>query len=65
MSPREIGILVPLAALCLWIGVQPTVLTDAIRGSVEEVLAPYPRLVQPEQDATSTPIVIEKEDQHG
>ena len=65
LSPREIGILVPLAALCLWIGVQPTVLTDAIRGSVEEVLAPYPRLVQPEQDATSTPIVIEKEDQHG
>jgi NADH-quinone oxidoreductase subunit M len=65
LSPREIGILVPLAALCIWIGVQPTVLTDAMRGSVEEVLAPYPRLVQQEQEAPSTPIVLEKEDPHG
>jgi NADH-quinone oxidoreductase subunit M len=65
LSPREIGVLVPLAALCIWIGVQPTVLTDAMRGSVEEVLSPYPRIVQPEQESTVTPIVIEKVDQHG
>jgi NADH-quinone oxidoreductase subunit M len=65
LSPREIGVLVPLAALCIWIGVQPTVLTDAMRGSVEEVLSPYPRIVQQEQESTVTPIVIEKVDQHG
>jgi len=65
LSPREIGILVPLAALCIWIGVQPTVLTDAMRGSVEDVLSPYPRIVHQEQGAPATPIVIEKEEHHG
>jgi NADH:ubiquinone oxidoreductase subunit 4 (subunit M) len=65
LSPREIGILVPLAALCIWIGVQPTVLTDAMRGSVEDVLAPYPRFVQQELDTPKTVIIIEKEDKHG
>jgi NADH-quinone oxidoreductase subunit M len=65
ISPREIGVLVPLAVLCIWIGVQPTVLTDAMRGSVEEVLSPYPSIVQPEQGASAELIVIKKEDQHG
>jgi NADH-quinone oxidoreductase subunit M len=46
LSLREIGILAPLAALCIWIGVQPTVLTDAMRGSVEKVLSPYPDKVK-------------------
>ena len=65
LSPREIGVLVPLAALCIWIGVQPTVLTDAMRGSVEEVLSPYPAIVQKEQPTPSQVILIEKEEQHG
>jgi NADH-quinone oxidoreductase subunit M len=66
LSPREIGVLVPLAALCIWIGIQPTVLTDAMRGSVEEVLSPYPAIVQQEQQsATIEVLLIEKEDQHG
>ncbi|MGY8752810.1 MAG: hypothetical protein ACKVIO_02840, partial [Phycisphaerales bacterium] len=65
LNPREIGILVPLAALCIWIGVQPTVLTDAMRGSVENVLSPYPRIVQQEQTTTPSLIVIEKDEQHG
>ena len=65
LSPREIGILVPLAALCIWIGVQPTVLTDAMRGSVEDVLAPYPLIVQQQLDKPETVIIIEKEDKHG
>jgi len=46
LSLREIGVLAPLAALCIWLGVQPTVLTDAMRGSVEHVLSPYPQLVE-------------------
>lgn len=64
LSPREIGILVPLAALCIWIGVQPTFFTDAMRGSVEDVLKPYPRLVQQEQLSTTEVVELE-EDQHG
>jgi NADH-quinone oxidoreductase subunit M len=65
LSPREIGILVPLAALCFWIGVQPTVLTDAMQGSVTDVLAPYPRIVQQEQQVKEIKLVELKEDQHG
>jgi NADH-quinone oxidoreductase subunit M len=65
LNPREIGILVPMAALCIWIGVQPTVLTDAMRGSVEDVLSPYPRIVQEEHGAPQTPIIIEKKEQNG
>jgi NADH-quinone oxidoreductase subunit M len=65
LCPREIGILVPLAALCIWIGVQPTVLTDAMRGSVEGVLSPYPKIVQKEQGTPAAPILIEKEENHG
>ena len=64
LSKREIGILVPLAALCLWIGVQPTVLTDAMQGSVEEVLSPYPAIVQ--QDVpTETQRIEVKDATHG
>ncbi len=65
LSPREIGVLAPLAALCVWIGVQPTVLTDAMDGAVEDVLAPYPRIVQEQKGTPVTPIIIEKEEQHG
>jgi NADH-quinone oxidoreductase subunit M len=66
LSLREIGILAPLAALCIWIGVQPTVLTDAMRGSVEEVLAPYPALVDQYQSKNQNTISIpNKEDHHG
>jgi NADH-quinone oxidoreductase subunit M len=64
LSKREIGILVPLAVLCLWIGVQPTVLTDAMQGSVEEVLSPYPAIVQ--QDVpTETKRIEVKDATHG
>ncbi|HMN96763.1 MAG TPA: NADH-quinone oxidoreductase subunit M [Phycisphaerales bacterium] len=44
LSPREIAVLVPLAVLCLAIGLQPKPLTDAIEGSVIETLRPYARL---------------------
>lgn len=61
LSIREISILAPLAALCIWIGLQPTVLTDAMRRSVENVLSPYPRIVQEENPK---PIIIEIEEEH-
>ncbi len=64
LSPREIGVLVPLAVLCVWIGVQPVVLTDAMQGSVEEVLSPYPAIVQQGDPAPSIGIVM-KEETHG
>jgi NADH-quinone oxidoreductase subunit M len=64
LSPREVGILIPLAALCLWMGVQPTLFTNAMRGSVEEVLSPYPGIVQPEQPVV-TELVELKEEDHG
>ena len=63
LSKREIGILVPLALLCLWIGVQPSVLTGAMQGSVEDVLSRYPAIVDPEQPTTIPQMEI-KEDQH-
>jgi NADH-quinone oxidoreductase subunit M len=71
LSLREIGILAPLAALCIWIGVQPTVLTDAMSGSVEKVLSPYPKLVEKHRPESNKPIAIpesvtpDKEDHHG
>jgi NADH-quinone oxidoreductase subunit M len=71
LSLREIGILAPLAALCIWIGVQPTVLTDAMRGSVEKVLSPYPKLVEQLHHERSIPVIVphsvtpDKEDHHG
>ena len=65
LNAREIGVLVPLAVLCIWMGVQPTVLTDAMRGSVEQVLSPYPRLVQEQVPVPKVTIVEVEEDQHG
>ncbi len=46
LSWREIGVLTPLAALCIWIGVQPTVLIDAMEGAVVDTLGAYPSLVE-------------------
>ncbi len=45
LSPREIGILVPLALVCLAIGVYPKPMMEAIAPSVEKTLAAYPKLV--------------------
>ena len=43
---REIGVLAPLAALCLYIGFQPKPLTDALQGPITQVLAVYPQTVR-------------------
>jgi NADH-quinone oxidoreductase subunit M len=43
---REIGVLAPLAVLCVYIGLQPKPLTDAMQGSIDELLAAYPATVQ-------------------
>jgi len=45
LSPREIGVLAPLAVLCLLLGLQPKPFTDAMAGAVEGLLADYPDLV--------------------
>ena len=45
MSAREIGILVPLAVVCLAIGFYPKPMLEAITPSAEKVLAGYPALV--------------------
>lgn len=41
LTMREIGILAPLAVLCLYIGFQPKVLTDAMDGSISAALVHY------------------------
>ena len=64
LSPREIGILIPLAVLCIWIGVQPATFTDAMQGSVEDVLSPYPSIVQQEEMQPQSTVLL-KEDHHG
>jgi NADH-quinone oxidoreductase subunit M len=43
---REIGVLAPLAVLCLVIGFKPGPLTDGLAGSIDEVLAGYPERVE-------------------
>jgi NADH-quinone oxidoreductase subunit M len=64
LSPREIGILIPLAVLCIWIGVQPATFTDAMQGSVEDVLSPYPSIVHQEEMQPQSTVLL-KEDHHG
>ncbi|MCZ6446115.1 MAG: NADH-quinone oxidoreductase subunit M [Planctomycetota bacterium] len=46
LTIREIGVLAPLAVLCLYIGLQPKPLTDAMEGSINGVLAAYPATVE-------------------
>jgi hypothetical protein len=46
LSAREIGILVPLAVVCLAIGFYPKPMLEAIAPSVELTLKPYPALVR-------------------
>jgi NADH-quinone oxidoreductase subunit M len=46
LSAREIGILVPLAVVCLAIGFYPKPMLEAISPSVDKVLAHYPKLVE-------------------
>jgi NADH-quinone oxidoreductase subunit M len=42
LSWREIGVLTPLAIICLYIGLRPAPLTDAAQGSIAKILAAYP-----------------------
>jgi NADH-quinone oxidoreductase subunit M len=46
LSWREIGVLAPLAVLCVYLGFQPKPLTDAMAGSIDTLLAGYPAEVQ-------------------
>jgi NADH-quinone oxidoreductase subunit M len=39
---REIGVLTPLAVVCLYIGFQPAVFTDAMDPAIQQTLAVYP-----------------------
>jgi NADH-quinone oxidoreductase subunit M len=43
---REIGVLAPIAVLCLVIGFYPRPLTSVLEPAIEETLSPYPRLVE-------------------
>lgn len=46
LSFREIAILTPLAIVCLWIGLQPSPMLEAIMPSAKGVLANYPAAVE-------------------
>lgn len=46
LNAREIGILVPLAVVCLAIGFYPKPMLEAISPSADKVLAQYPKLVE-------------------
>lgn len=46
LSFREISILLPLAVLCVYIGFRPQPFTEAMEGSIEQVLSPYPARVE-------------------
>ncbi len=51
LTAREIGILVPLAALCLFIGLYPRPILESIDPAVRSVLAGYPDAVLRVRDA--------------
>jgi NADH-quinone oxidoreductase subunit M len=46
LTGREVGLLVPLALVCLFIGVYPKPMLQAIGPVVERTLAPYPAAVE-------------------
>ncbi len=46
LSWREIGVLAPLAVLCVYLGFQPKPVTDAVEGSIDDLLATYPARVR-------------------
>ena len=46
LTPREIGVLIPLAVLCVVFGVLPSILTDRLEKPIEGVLANYPAAVE-------------------
>jgi len=45
LSLREIGILVPLAVLCVYLGLQPSKLTDTLAKPIDNILSAYPNQV--------------------
>ena len=45
LTPREIAILAPIAAMCLYLGFQPSVITDTMEKPIETALAAYPDIV--------------------
>jgi NADH:ubiquinone oxidoreductase subunit 4 (subunit M) len=49
---REIGVLTPLAVLCVYIGVQPTPIMNAMAQPIESVLARY-------EDHVPRPVIAE------
>jgi NADH:ubiquinone oxidoreductase subunit 4 (subunit M) len=67
LSWREIGVLAPLAALCIWIGVQPTVLIGAIEDAVADTLGAYPHLVEQldAQQGVANAVAEEETNLHG
>lgn len=46
LSLREIGVLTPLAVLCVVLGLYPKIATDAMEQSIESTLAQYPDRVR-------------------
>ncbi len=46
LSVREIAVLTPLAVACLWLGLQPTPMLDAISPCTERLLVHYPAQVE-------------------
>jgi len=46
LSWREIGVLLPLAVLCVYLGFQPSPVIHAAQGSIENTLAAYPAKVR-------------------
>ena len=46
MSVREIVVLIPLAAGCIILGVQPGIIIDGTATSIADTLAVYPPIIE-------------------
>ncbi|MSR17880.1 MAG: NADH-quinone oxidoreductase subunit M [Phycisphaerales bacterium] len=58
LNLREIITLAPIAIVCLWMGLQPKPILEAVSPSVERVLADYPALVERMYADHSQPVVV-------
>ncbi len=55
LNGREIGIMIPLVGLCLWIGVQPNLFLDKTTGSIDALVARIENIQSAQTSALELP----------
>ena len=63
INARELFAIVPICALCLWIGVMPQAILDTIQPDVDAVMTAYSQDLS-EVDRTAGPVITPKSPDH-